>query len=830
MRSIPVLFAGFFVLFCLLAPVGPLLAEPSGGGGGGVETKRERRDRLANERQAAKLAELAKPIRKVQSLIDQGKRKEAFGGAREIRRRLGEPKQLAVEVLFVRLALLEGKPQVALGLIEPFVVARDRYDPALFDAHYYHALARLELANEPTREQVRELADPGSGPAFFGVPLDRETDLPSLGADRQASIREVLVVFDWLAGQAKDLDQVYAASSAARALALLGDYPQSIQAYEFAIHRVRHGGLDEYFDSETDAKGRLLRELQAALNEVRRMQEIQRYSMEYFLYREGDRAQRHKGDLERAVEFYDAAILTAARNRQAALDGLIAERLPALEEGQKLTPREQVARARALAELTEELSPEVPVSPFSDASRLNRFKCLFGLGRGREALKELEAFIAEDELGLYRGEALMMVSTVAMDAMNLSVASRWLGKLDAWVVNARAESADWDFNELLPGIRAAAKKVTDAPREETKTDYWGNVKAQPIALGQLVNRKTCPWYLDDLEERGAKYLGFIQLARGDGEAALKQFRRIIALDPHASDGDLSTNPNDFTRLKFGCENGYLTTYPQDLEKLTEKQRMVMLYGDFLYVTQEFDRAIGVYQSVLDGRAGRLKPGREDCVYQAIGMVHLRQGARGKAIEYWEKSLAEPQGTWSEYRSAYAIALISRHGSDKALVKRGQRLLRALAESKADNQFTQQARITLAMDLAKAGQLDEAKELLGAFKERDGQLYALAQYLMKNDGRLVIPKAVKPEDREAGEENGRKWERIQIPGPPKKDKKDKRKRPEGGDTAPPDPPEQADPDQADQKDQAGPGGEEGQADPADEKKQPSGPDFFGIPTD
>ncbi len=790
------------------------------------ETLQERRERQASERYAEKLAELQKPIGKVQAMINTGDLKPAFEGAREIRRRLGEPKHPQVEVLLAQLALIDKKPHLAVDFLEPFLGPEgapfpEKFEASHFGIYYYHALGTMRHSANPDKEQRQALTQPGTQ-AFFGIPLDVETDTPDLTEEQHPKVQEALIVFDWLAGNAKGLDQVKAAQGAAQALTLLGDYKQAIQAYQFALNRARHGGLDEYFDS--DGKNTLrafIAELQRGLNEVRRLMDMKRYSVEFFLYRAADQQQRGSGNYKRAIEIYDSLIALSERNRQEAVDELVAHKLPPLAEDQHLTPREKLDRAKKQVEVEKLVHAEVPISPFSEAARINKLKCMLSLGQARPALKGLEQFIAEDELGLYRGEALMIVSTMALDRFNFDEATKWLGKLDAWVVNARADNSEWNFDNVLPGMRAAAKTVTDAPKQETKMDFWGNVKKQPIAHGRLVNRKTCPWYLDDLEERCAKYLGFMKLAEGDGEAALEQFKRIIDLDPNASDGNLSTNPNDFTRLKFGCEKGYLTTYPQDLEKLTKKQQMSMLYGDFLYVTQEFDRAIAVYQSVLDGRSGKLRPGREDCVYQAIGMAHLRKGSRDKAIEYWEKSLKDAHGTFSEYRSAYAIMMVTRHSTDKKLLKRGQQLLQALADSNAGNQFTQKARITLAMDLAKAEKVDEAKELLGTFKEEDGQHYALAQYLIKNDGHLVIPEAVKPEDRQQGQDNGRKWERVRIPGPPKEDEKqpkqeDKPHQPKDGFNQPGDEtPKPPSPDGEQQEEQ---------------DKKDDVPDFFGVPTD
>ncbi len=700
------------------------------------ETLQERRDRHNAERQAETLADMQTPIRKVQAMIDAGQIKPAFKGANEIRRRVGEPRQVQVEVLLAQLALIDDKPKLAVDFLEPFVGQRDKFEASQFDTFYFHAVGMMKLAAQPDKEQRQALTQPGTQ-SFFGIPLDAESDTPGLTEEQQPQVREALVVFDWLAGQAKGLQQVRAAAGAAQALALLGDYQQAIEAYQFAIHQARHSGLDEYFDSEgKNTLGAFIAELQRGLNEVRRLMDIKRYSTEFFLYRAADQQQRGRGNYKQAIEIYDSLINLAKRNRQDAIEKLIVQQLPPLEEDQKLTPKEQLERAKKRVELEKQARADVPVSPFSEAGRLNKFKCMLALDQSRAALKGLQQFIAEDELGLYRGESLMIVSTLAMDEFDFDAAEKWLGKLDAWIINARKDNSDWDFEDVIPGIRSAAKVVTDAPREETKVDFWGNIKKEPIAHGRLVNRKTCPWYLDDLEERCAKYLGFMKMAEGDGEAALEQFKRIIALDPNASDGDLATNPNDFTRLKFGCENGYLVAYPEDLELYSRRQRRAILWADMAYVTGQWPEAIERYKQLLDGKHGKLNSKQKDYPNFAIAQcILIGEGTAGKgrpkeAAVYFDKVVAQADGTISEYRTVFAMSKISRYINDEAVQKRCSDMLLAMAKSKVKNRWTARARLKVAVDLMHQEKGEEARQMLESIDESEEDIYQFAQFYLK----------------------------------------------------------------------------------------------------
>jgi tetratricopeptide (TPR) repeat protein len=176
-----------------------------------------------------------------------------------------------------------------------------------------------------------------------------------------------------------------------------------------------------------------------------------------------------------------------------------------------------------------------------------------------------------------------------------------------------------------------------------------------------------------------------------------------------------------------------------LRLYNERQRLAIILGDFHYATQDFQRAVAIYTDLLKGKYGFLRSEQRDYPLYALGLATYRGNwkpggnALQEAVGIWEKVLERSDGTWTEYRAAYTIANVSRQSADESLRARGRKLLMGLARTQATNEFTQKARLALAMDLAKEGQQEAALTLLSGFKEGDGKYFALAQHLIKNAG-------------------------------------------------------------------------------------------------
>jgi len=589
------------------------------------------------------------------------------------------------------------------------------------------------------------------------VPIDARSEMPDLSTRAAEHADQALRLFDHLAGTTTGEEQFEAAWRCGRSLALLGRYDDALDAFAFAHHTLR--GMHP---SDTPPH---LKPLADGLNEDRKrvayLRDVTRYGLEYLLYR---RAQEHRlaGRYEQAAAGYRQVIDTA----QDTMTRLLIEKL---------------STAPGFTTPADDNATKVDESPYTAASRLYEALCMIELGKAREAVKQLETFADEDpatklpstpalstakggitpeaapegnpeaapEINpdtaaptpplLFRGQALLELGRIALEhELDLDRAETYFARLDHWITLARADNADWAFSELLPGIKKAAKARTDGPdREYRKPDFWGNVKKAPIDPGMLVNRKTTPWYLDDLEEDTAKFRGFLHFARGDGDKALEQWKRIIALDDEASDGSLASNPNDFTRLKFGAERGYLIAYPQDLKLYTPQQRTKLLLADFHYVSQDYEKAEAIYRSMLSSGARGAKaglPGADTAAddYLLFALAECAYRARRdkmEALQLYRRILATRHGTWTEARAAFRFMNRSREVADPQMRKDGEQVLAELAESNHPSPFAWQAKVVLAFTLMREDRFAEADELLAAMPpEADARYVKRAAYI------------------------------------------------------------------------------------------------------
>jgi len=736
--------------------------------------------------------DLGPTLARAERLLDAGRYMEAAAVLQKAAKDITPLHHPRVQAMLGQLALLDQKPAKALEFVEPGLPGADAMgviDPRSIDAEALRplerallvagqahnelavadALADLEKQRAEQRRagkardsrksndffgvavpeeadaehrSIEELVDHLAPPLYLpdldylGVPIDARSEKPDLSTRAAEHADQALRLFDHLAGTTTGEEQFEAAWRCGRSLALLGRYDDALDAFAFAHHTLR--GMHP---SDTPPH---LKPLADGLSEDRKrvayLRDVSRYGLEYLLYR---RAQQHRlaGRYEKAAQGYRQVIDTA----QDTMTRLLIEKLST----DFTTPAE------------EEPAKAVEESPYTAASRLYEALCLIEMGEQREAVQRLEAFVDEDpatkrpppeggaeqiaaeqatmpaelpgaEPLLFRGQALLELGRIALEQeLDLDRAEGYFARLDHWIVKARADNEAWAFNDLLPGVKKAAKARTDGPdREYRKPDFWGNVKKAPIDPGMLVNRKTTPWYLDDLEEDTAKFRGFLHFARGDGDKALEQWKRIIALDDEASDGSLASNPNDFTRLKFGAEKGYLIAYPQDLKLYTPQQRTKLLLADFHYVSQDYEKAEAIYRSMLSGGGPEKDTAADDYLLFALAECAYRSRRdKMEALQLYRRILATRHGTWTEARAAFSFVNRSREVADPQIQQDGQQVLIELAESNHPSPFAWQAKVVLAFTLMREDRFAEADELLAAMPpEADARYLKRAAYI------------------------------------------------------------------------------------------------------
>ncbi|MCX5647474.1 MAG: hypothetical protein NTX40_00005, partial [Planctomycetota bacterium] len=283
-------------------------------------------------------------------------------------------------------------------------------------------------------------------------------------------------------------------------------------------------------------------------------------------------------------------------------------------------------------------------------------------------------------------------------------------------------------------VREAAEKVTTPPAQEKYTDFWGNVKKNAIQPGQLVNRKTCPWYLDDLKEQMAMYLGFLAFVEGKKDEALAWYKKILECDPTTRRLDTAGEWNDYSRLKWGAEHGYLYAYPAELALFKDpRHRLGVLLCDFYYVTERWDKARNLARNILDGKYGPVSPASREYVQYIYAAGVFRTQGREKAVPEYLKVIGPARSgnfrSFTQQRAAYAAANLGRGSANEKTRQLSRELLVRLIRSPQQTSETYKARIVLAQDLIREKHLAEGLALLKTFPKDAGDYKALADYYL-----------------------------------------------------------------------------------------------------
>jgi tetratricopeptide (TPR) repeat protein len=528
----------------------------------------------------------------------------------------------------------------------------------------------------------------------------------------QGRLREAIGLYDWIAAEENGGDmviQLQAVKGVGQVMVNQGQLAEALEAFRFGLSniaaaRARRRKVSEAAELDVELL-RLEAELKALVSSIRsvladrrrRAEEeafTRRVGAAFILYRDAEKLRR--GD----------------RNFKAARQKYI------------------------------DLAQKFPATVYANAGKLYGAICLLetgGLVNARRAERELEVFVAEaPPIGLYRGEALLWMGRIAVEyRRDPARAARCFKQLDDWIIAVRKRiKAGDDEIDGYQGVKNGAAKLSVPPKQQFSQDLWGNMRATRVQFGQLLNRKTSKWYLDDLEARCATFRGFLYFAGAEGEKAKAQFERILKLDPRQTGGRLAWNPNNFTRLQFGAKYGRLIAFPQELKLYSKPQRFVILLADFYYVTERFDLALKLHRKLQSGYYGKLNRAQLDFVrYMQASCIYMmpvknRSKAMLRAISLLNQVLEDRDNTWTEPRAAFKIYQISRFMAIKQVVDRGDKLLRQLAFAKQHTPYTNESRLLVALDWIEEDRFDEAIKLLSSIPARDAPYWHQAQSYIK----------------------------------------------------------------------------------------------------
>ena len=544
----------------------------------------------------------------------------------------------------------------------PLVTLRNALGEAR-DVRVETLLAKIALAENRPDEAFKLVAPWANNRDTYDPHL---ADCYLVAADAQLALGKnnvALVIFDWTASKAQGEPLVLAAEGCGKALMAMKDFRRAVECFDFAVKAVK--SIADYYGTYDKLTARLKQELARA----RRLADADLYGEDFVLYRDAETLRRVQKKYKDARQTYQSIL------------------------------------------------KRFPDGPYADASTLYAATCLIEMDKPQEAGRELVALWHANHYGLYTGEAMLELGRIALEYDLQPKAARGCFLfLDTWFQEFRNKPPlEIEKRSAVP---EAAKKVTAPPAKEKYVDFWGNVKKSEVKPGMLINPDTCPWYLDDLKEQMAMYMGFLYFVEGDKEGALAWYAKILECDPATRRLETSGEASDYDRLLGGLSQGYFMADPDDLALYkSPKQRLAVLLSDFFYVTQRWHEAEKVAHRLVKGEMGALtKQGWEHAQYTyATCLFQSRDGTMAykefvKVLEGAGWRLDTP----ARCRAALCAASASRNNPDPAIRRQSRDLYVRLVGAENQNEFTYKARIELGLDLIEEGKKAEGLHLLKTF--------------------------------------------------------------------------------------------------------------------
>ncbi len=644
----------------------------------------------------------------------------ALHAARQLHQSLGTPPRgttladfpsaVEIETNLARAQWMSGQRETALKTLAA-ATKPDGVNAASVWLLTFQLRQALAGSAKPERKSAGQAAaDPL--PDWLGLPMDWEKGAPVLLEKSpvpalEKSLEEAVRLADGTA-------QVRAALARGDALGCLGRWDDAAAAYAFVTQKTGEINADAgtYVIGEDPCAKRGIpvawaSEARSKRAHIDRIREFLRLSAEFIFYREGHGAML-RGDCRSAAASFDKLIALSDKKRKADKAG---------------------------------------ESPFSAAARVYRERCRIALGGSPRAMANLDAFCATDPQGLYRGEALAAMAQAAMDAQQFAAAAPLYERLLAWIRQAREAQTkeQWDFARLLPGISEVAGPLTVAGKQAwSAPDFWGRRHRKTIQPGQLVNEKTAPWYLDELEARAAKGAGFCAFIKRDFKQATLCWKRLAELGPANGEDGVGERVSDCARLLWAAKHERMLAYPEEgrLFDACPGIKDRVFYAEFLYGTREFGAAAGMLCQLLaaDAKAGAGRQGagltdpQRDYLRVTLGTILHRAGDHAGAKACFLQALSHAGGSFTQHRAAAAYILLA-HGGTAQERKTVERLEQAMIRAGGRDRFSCLIRINQATRLAHAGQGEEARKLLAWFREGDGEFYARAKWQLEHGGKL-----------------------------------------------------------------------------------------------
>lgn len=233
-----------------------------------------------------------------------------------------------------------------------------------------------------------------------------------------------------------------------------------------------------------------------------------------------------------------------------------------------------------------------------------------GIAAVRAAETRADAFLKTERLGLYRGEVLVCLGQHYLDeALDPVRAEDYFSKAAQWCAEVT------DAKKAVPGpaVPQEAQVVSAPPKQDRVQDAWNNDRIQEPKPGDVINRKTCTWYLRRFHREAVLKWGLLAYARGDFALAKKLWSSLHAIDPYFAEEERNGWGSVVERLLWTLEHqpGGLYAEPAEMSAFSDpRMRLAVLQADLAFCNDEYPQAAERYRALLEEPYGRIgRPGK-----------------------------------------------------------------------------------------------------------------------------------------------------------------------------------------------------------------------------
>lgn len=480
---------------------------------------------------------------------------------------------------------------------------------------------------------------------------------------------------------------------------MVNEYDKAKQGYQTSLkifNQIKKRA-QEYGDPLTFSKWEKLvkARIEKKLADVNRLMDIAKYGKGYVDYRDAEIQRRKYKNWIKAIELYNGILQNHPRTVYS--EAAKCYKIKCLLEQAKLRkPRR--GQNKAVLALEKRMNNEK--NRYRQARRvkvpqaeLDRIKndmttieaeiktiesAPYGHIAEKQAKKIARDAVAENIWGLYRGEMLTTIGDSVLEfEFDEKGSKKYYDQANDWFEHVKKAEATIKAYQI-PG---KAVEVSAPPKTMKSKDVWGNVDWSKSDVGDLVNRKSCKWYMDYYLVHCACKRAFLLFLLGDKKTAISLLDVILKLDKSERQLYKKGWPNTYSRLKAEFEQDRLFATTEDLKHFKGKLRTAIMVADFYYEIEQWDEAARRYREFDSKWGSKLDLTARAYLDLMLGYTANTTKRRNEAWKYFKKFETNKRYERTPSWPRAMFTLFTMYQSEPKTRKKGLRCLQLVAKKR-----------------------------------------------------------------------------------------------------------------------------------------------------